>query len=133
MITMIISTRAPKLHGGLGIRCPALLNMAFREKLDWNLRTHPNSSWARILKSKYQMPKADSNKQCSPTWKLINNSSSSVDDYLNWIPRNGEAIRLRTDSILRQKPLNQIEELRPLRDHMKMNGIKTSTHISYWK
>lgn len=110
------------------------MNVALGAKLDWRLKAQPNSSWVQILKAKY-LQSAETehqSKQCSPIWKLLSSTSFFVKSHLTWICRNGGNIRLWEDFILHHPPLENVEELRPLMDHMCLQGINTLAHISKW-
>ena len=52
----------PTDHGGLDIHAAWLRNLSPLAKLDWNLSSGENMSWAKVLKGKYMSSRI----KCSP-------------------------------------------------------------------
>jgi hypothetical protein len=65
-----------KIHGGLGIKKPRIMNEAFLMKIHWNLIHKPYDLWCKVLLSKYGRNN-DVSSSCSsqpydsPLWKAL--------------------------------------------------------------
>jgi hypothetical protein len=110
--------RAPKMHGGLGILDPRLMNLALGGKILWRIVTRKYDWWKKVLVKKYftgprkrcldELPTA---RNGSPIWKLINAVVPIIQSDLTWVPGNGGSIDIWHDNIMGNKPLVHIQEL----------------------
>jgi len=90
-----------KEEGGLGIREPHLLNIALGEKVMWNLLTHEEDWWAKIITKKYfqsnisQLIDPEKWKgRGSPIWNLIKILAPLILDHLTTTTGNGKTLKI---------------------------------------
>jgi hypothetical protein len=96
--------RAPKSHGGLGVKDPILANLALGSKMLWRMITREFDWWKKSLIFKYFQKdrlRGLENQQLhpngSPIWKLLQASFPLLQRKLTWIPGNGKCIRIWDD------------------------------------
>eukprot|EP00253_Pinus_taeda_P008935 PITA_08935 len=126
-------------RGGLGIRAPKILNLAFRIKMTWRLTTGPTAWWKQVMESKYlsssrQRLLEDSipNRDSSKIWQLCKKAAQILKQHTSKIPGGGDNINFSTDKIMGLPPLNTIEEAIPIIHHLNSKGIHRLGQISNW-
>jgi hypothetical protein len=131
--------RAPKMHGGLGVKDPTLANLALGEKMLWRMISGDYANWKKTLVNKYfqrdrlrgvEIPIGPSS--ISPIWKSLQVSLPLLQSQLSWIPGNGKSIRIWEDKILHKPPLIQEISLTPLREWLHAQNKYFLNDISIW-
>jgi hypothetical protein len=86
------TVRAPKIHGGLGIRDPTLSNIALGAKILWRLVIGKQEWWKKVPVQKYlegdQLRCLDTTPPTqpgSPIWKLLKASLPLFQSKATWI------------------------------------------------
>eukprot|EP00253_Pinus_taeda_P003315 PITA_03315 len=126
-------------RGGLGIRAPKILNLAFGIKMAWRLINEPKAWWKQVIESKYlndtrqrllenDIPNRDSTK----IWHLCKKAIPLLKQNTSKIPGGGHSINYATDKIMGLQPLNTIEEAIPIIHHLNCKGIQRLDQISKW-
>eukprot|EP00253_Pinus_taeda_P004750 PITA_04750 len=126
-------------RGGLGIRAPKILNLAFGIKMAWRLINEPKAWWKQVIESKYlngtrqrilenDIPNRDSTK----IWHLCKKAIPLLKQNTSKIPGGGDSINYATDKIMGLQPLNTIEETIPIIHHLNCKGIQRLDQISKW-
>lgn len=87
--------------GELGIRSMKEINLAFLQKLIWNIMKKPDALWVNLLKVKY-FPNSSFLEVVhvpgsSLVWKGINKVIAVLRESVFFIPRNGAELRIRND------------------------------------
>jgi hypothetical protein len=113
--------KATKLHEGLGIEDPTLMNIALGAKLLWRLILRSKNLWKRVLLHKYfsgsrlrcleDPPEAHPSSQI---WHLLKASLPLIQIQLTWVPGNGKKIMIWKNNITGNPPLLKIQNLLPL-------------------
>ena len=113
------TVRAPKQHGGLGIRDPRLENFAMGAKMYWNMITNSNQWWIQVM-AKYLIQQKDREGRedpglGSPVWKLINSSMDTINKNLRKVLGNASSIKIFTNL--------RLETLASTLGHMTIIGL----------
>lgn len=126
-------------RGGLSIRSPKFLNLAFGGKIAWRLITGPSSWWKRVLETKYlnfprqQLLDSDiPNRDSSKIWQLCKKAIPLMIQNTSKVPVGGACINIGTDKILGQQPTNMHEETIPILNFFNNRGIYHLNQISNW-
>eukprot|EP00253_Pinus_taeda_P029799 PITA_29799 len=126
-------------RGGLGIRAPKILNLAFGIKMAWRLITGPTAWWKQVMEIKYlnnsrQRLLDDSipNRDSSKIWHLCKKAVQILKQNTSKIPGGGDSINFSTDNIMGLQPLNTIEEAIPIIHLLNSKGIHKLGQISNW-
>eukprot|EP00253_Pinus_taeda_P008137 PITA_08137 len=126
-------------RGGLGIRAPKILNLAFGIKMAWRLINEPKAWWKQVIESKYLngirqrlledgIPNRDSTK----IWHLCKKAIPFLRKNTSKIPGGGDNINYATDKIMGLQSLNTIEEALPIIHYLNSKGIHRLGKISKW-
>lgn len=107
--------------GGLGIRSPKLLNLAFGAKIVWRLITGPTVWWKKVLEVKYlscprqQLLESNiPNRDCTKIWQLCKKAIPLMHQNISKVPGGGNNINFSIDKILGQQPLGSNAEAIPV-------------------
>eukprot|EP00253_Pinus_taeda_P021304 PITA_21304 len=126
-------------RGGLGIRAPKILNLAFGIKMAWRLINGPTAWWKQVIESKYLngtrqrlLEDGIPNRDSSKIWHLCKKAIPILRQNTSKIPRGGDNINLATDRIMGLQPLNTIEEALPIIHYLNSKGIHRLGQISKW-
>eukprot|EP00253_Pinus_taeda_P022073 PITA_22073 len=126
-------------RGGLGIRSPKLLNLAFGIKTAWRLITEPNAWWKQVLECKYLSSKRQNLletdipiREATKIWQLCKKAIPHLKQNTSKVPRGGESIDFATNKIMGLPPLITIEEAIPIIHHLNCKGIQKLHQISKW-
>lgn len=126
-------------RGGLGIRSPRLLNLAFGAKTVWRLITGPTLWWKKVLEIKYlsypRQQLLDStipNRESTKIWKLCKKALPFMNQNISKVPAGGTSINFGTDKILGHQPLVTKEEAIPTINFLNNKGIYHLSQISRW-
>jgi len=102
----------PQEHGGLGIRSPKLLNLAFGGKIVWRLISGQSAWWKNVLEAKYlNSPRQHlldhdiTIKACSNIWGLCKKSIPFITQNISKVLKGGKNIRIGPDRIMGQQPI----------------------------
>lgn len=126
-------------RGGLGIRMPKFLNLAFGIKMAWRLISEPKAWWKQVLECKYltnsrqrlleaDIPTRDSTK----IWQLCKKAIPILIQNTSKIPGDGSSINYATDKIMGLLPTNSVEEAIPIIHYLHSKGIQRLDQISKW-
>eukprot|EP00253_Pinus_taeda_P004331 PITA_04331 len=126
-------------RGGLGIRSPKILNLAFGVKMVWRLITGPMAWWKKVLEIKYlnfprqqlldsNMPNRDSTK----IWRLCKKALLIMMQNTSKVPGGGTSINFGIDKIMGQQPLIMHQEATPVINYFNNRGIHNLDQISSW-
>jgi len=126
-------------RGGLGIRAPKILNLAFGIKMAWRLINEPKAWWKQVIECKYlsdnrqrlletDIPNRDSTK----IWHLCKKAIPTLIQNTSKIPGEGSSINYATDKIMGFQPLNTVEEAIPFILYLNSKGIQRLDQISKW-
>eukprot|EP00253_Pinus_taeda_P013124 PITA_13124 len=126
-------------RGGLGIRAPKILNLAFGIKTAWRLINEPKSWWKQVIESKYINGKRQRlletdipNREATKIWQLCKKAIPLLIQNTSKIPGGGDSIDYATDRIMGLPPLNTIEEAIPFIHHLNNKGIRRLDQLSKW-
>eukprot|EP00253_Pinus_taeda_P030665 PITA_30665 len=126
-------------RGGLGIRAPKILNLAFGIKMAWRLITGPTTWWKQVIESKYLnvtrqrlLEDGIPNRDSSKIWHLCKKAVQILRKNTSKIPGGGDSINFATDKIMGLQPLNTIEEALPIIQYLNSKGIHRLGQISNW-
>eukprot|EP00253_Pinus_taeda_P036032 PITA_36032 len=126
-------------RGGLGIRAPKILNLAFGIKIAWRLINEPTAWWKQVLECKYlnskrqrlletDIPIRDATK----IWQLCKKAISHLIQNTSKVPGGGGSIDFASDKIMGLPPLNTIDEAIPIIHHLNCKDIQRLDQISKW-
>eukprot|EP00253_Pinus_taeda_P033369 PITA_33369 len=126
-------------RGGLGIRAPKILNLAFGIKMAWRLINETKAWWKQVIESKYingtrqRLLKNDiPNRDSTKIWHLCKKEIPLLKQNTSKIPGGGDSINYATDKIMGLQPLNTIERAIPIILHLNCKGIQRLDQISKW-
>eukprot|EP00253_Pinus_taeda_P003424 PITA_03424 len=118
-------------RGGLGIRAPKILNLAFGIKMAWRLINEPKAWWKQVIESKYINSKRQRlleidipNRDSTKIWQLCKKAIPILNQNTSKIPGGGDSINYATDKIMGLQPLNTIEEAIPFIHHLNSDGFR---------
>lgn len=94
-------------RGGLGIRSPKFINLAFGGKIVWRLITGVPAWWKKVLEIKYlkfsrqqhldrDIPNTDSSK----IWRLCKKAIPLIAHNTSKVPKGGVSINIGVDRIM---------------------------------
>eukprot|EP00253_Pinus_taeda_P018691 PITA_18691 len=126
-------------RGGLGIRAPKILNLAFGVKMVWRLITGPTAWWKQVMETKYLnsprkklLDASIPNRDSSKIWCLCKRALHILKQNTLKIPGGGESINFASDRIMGLAPLNTIEDAIPIILVLNSRGIHSLDQISKW-
>jgi hypothetical protein len=133
------TVRVPKDRGGLGIKDPALMNLAMGAKLLLRMIKHRIEWWKKILwkkyfrgaRNRYRENLMESQKG-SHIWKLLKSVNPLARSKLTWIPGNGKEISNWNERIIGKETLVAKNNLAPLKVWLDGANLKTLHNISVW-
>jgi ribonuclease HI len=132
-------TSKPFLEGGLNFKKTRVQNLALGAKLLWKMVTG-KPSWSKLaLWRKYFRGPRDRSLEfpcketkSSPIFALCKKALPHFSPHLTWVPKNGKKIRIWTDSIMGDPPLEHRQDLLCLKNWMDSQNIVTLSDISIW-
>eukprot|EP00253_Pinus_taeda_P003096 PITA_03096 len=126
-------------RGGLGIRAPKILNLAFGIKMAWRLINGPTAWWKQFIESKYingtrqrLLEDGIPNRDSSKIWHLCKKAIPFLRQNTSKTPGGGDNINFATDKIMGFQPLNTIEEALPVIHYLNSKGIHRLGQILKW-
>eukprot|EP00253_Pinus_taeda_P022180 PITA_22180 len=107
-------------RGGLGIRAPKILNLAFGIKIAWSLINEPKAWWKQVLECKYLNSKRKRlletdipNRDATKIWQLCKKAIPLLIQNTSKIPGGGDSIDYASDKIMGLPPLNTMKKPSP--------------------
>lgn len=107
-------------RGGLGIRSPKFLNLAFGGKISWRFITGLSAWWKRVLEIKYlnfprqQLLDQDiPNRYCTKILCLCKRALPFMAQNTSKVPKGGADIKIGSNKIMSQQPINSHDEFNP--------------------
>lgn len=129
----------PQDRGGLGIRSPKFINLAFGGKIVWRLITGPPAWWKKVLEIKYlnfprqQLLDQDiPNRYFSKIWCLCKREIPLISQNTSKIPKGGASINIGADRTMVQQPINRHGGVHPILSFFERTGIQFLDQISQW-
>jgi len=129
----------PQDRGGLGIRSPKFLNLAFGGKIVWRLITGLPAWWKKVLEIKYlnfprqQLLDRDiPNRESPKVWRLCKKAIPLIAQNTSKIPKGGASINIGADRIMGQQPINRHGGVHPILSFFERTGIHYLDQISQW-
>jgi hypothetical protein len=127
------------MEGGLNFKNTRIQNLALGVKLLWKMITD-KTTWSKsALCRKYFRGSRDRSLELpckelksSPIFALCKKVLPHFTPHLTWVSKNGRKIRIWTDSIMGDPPLDQRQELQGLKSWMDSQNILTLSNISVW-
>eukprot|EP00253_Pinus_taeda_P015168 PITA_15168 len=126
-------------NGGLGIRSPSIMNLAFGGKLIWRLMDNQPAWWKNVLESKYlSQPRSQilnaeiPNRQCTKIWKFCKKAIVFMAQNVSKVPKGGETVNIGSDKIMGNPPINNLPDIDPILRYLHSKGISKLSQISQW-
>eukprot|EP00253_Pinus_taeda_P006959 PITA_06959 len=126
-------------NGGLGIRSPSIMNLAFGGKLIWRLMDNQPAWWKNVLESKYlSQPRSQilnaeiPNRQCTKIWKFCKKAIVFMAQNVSKVPKGGETVNIGSDKIMGNPPINNLTGTDPILRYLHSKGITKLSQISQW-
>eukprot|EP00253_Pinus_taeda_P028450 PITA_28450 len=126
-------------RGGLGIRSPKILNLAFGIKIAWRLINEPIAWWKQVLECKYLSSKRQNLletdipiREATKIWQLCKKAIPHLSHNISKVPRGGDSIDFATNKVMGLPPLNTFDEAIPIIHHLNCKGIQNLHQISKW-
>eukprot|EP00253_Pinus_taeda_P017214 PITA_17214 len=126
-------------NGGLGIRSPSIMNLAFGGKLIWRLMDNQPAWWKNVLESKYlNQPRSQilnaeiPNRHCTKIWKFCKKSIVFMVQNVSKVPKGGETVNIGSDKIMGNPPINSLPDIDPILRYLHSKGISNLSQISQW-
>ena len=113
----------PYMEGGLNLKNTKMQNLALGAKILWKMITGKLTWSKKALWRKYfrgprdrclELPSKEV--KSSPSFALCKKVIPLFASHLTWVPKNGKKIRIWTDSIMGEPPLEQHQELQDLKN-----------------
>jgi len=128
------------MEGGLNLKNTRTQNLALGAKLLWKMVTRKITWSKKALWRKYFRGSQDRSLELpckegksSPTFALCKKVIPLFTPHLTWIPKSGKKIRIWTDSIMGDPPLEQHQDLQDLKRWMESQNLSTLSDISDWE
>jgi ribonuclease HI/exonuclease III len=130
----------PYMEGGLNLKNTKMQNLALGAKILWKMITGKLTWSKKALWRKYfrgprdrclELPSKEV--KSSPSFALCKKVIPLFAPHLTWVPKNGKKIRIWTDSIMGEPPLEQHQELQDLKNWMDSQHLTTLSDISVWE
>jgi ribonuclease HI/exonuclease III len=130
----------PYMEGGLNLKNTKTQNLALGAKLLWKMVTG-KITWSKkaIWRKYFRGPRDRSLElpskevKSSPIFALCKKVIPLFTPHLTWVPKSGKKIRIWTDSIMGDPPLEQHQELQDLKSWMDSQNLSTLYDISDWE
>jgi ribonuclease HI/exonuclease III len=130
----------PYMEGGLNLKNTKTQNLALGAKLLWKMVTGKITWSKKAIWRKYFRGPRDrclelpcKGVKSSPSFALCKKVIPLFAPHLTWVPKNGKKIRIWTDSIMGDPPLEQHQELQDLKRWMDSQHLTTLSDISDWE
>jgi hypothetical protein len=132
-------TSKPFLEGGLNLKKTRVQNLALGAKLLWKM-VIGKPSWSKLMlwRKYFRGPRDKSlefpckEMKISPIFALCKKALPLFSPHLTWVLKNGKKIRIWTDSIMGDLPLELRQDLLCLKNWMDSQNIVTLSDISIW-
>jgi ribonuclease HI/exonuclease III len=128
------------MEGGLNLKNTRTQNLALGAKLLWKMVTGKITWSKKALWRKYFRGSRDRSLELpckegksSPIFALCKKVIPLFTPHLTWIPKSGKKIRIWTDSIMGDPPLEQHQDLQDLKRWMDSQNLSTLSDISDWE
>jgi hypothetical protein len=128
------------MEGGLNLKNTRTQNLALGAKLLWKMVTGKITWRKKSLWRKYFQGSRDRSLELpckegksSPIFSLCKKVIPLFTPHLTWIPKSGKKIRIWTDSIMGDPPLEQHQDLQDLKRWMDSQNLSTLSDISDWE
>lgn len=126
-------------NGGLGIRSPSLMNLAFGGKLIWRLMDSQIAWWKKVLETKYLnqsrlhiLTSEIPNRHCTKIWKLCKKAIAFMAPNVSKVPKGGETVNLGLDKIMGNPSISSLPSMGPIIHYLQSRGIYNLSQISHW-
>ncbi|XP_050258784.1 uncharacterized protein LOC126703748 [Quercus robur] len=92
----------PKSEGGLGLQTAKGRNVSLLAKLNWQLHTEGESSWAQVLRAKYcnaqrLQSRNVRNLPCSRVWSAVKKGADTFNKGIKWVVGRNSNLRFWFD------------------------------------